>query len=48
MIQSLGMFVSHGSRYAGRGAAEWALLLVGFAFAGLIVWAIQSSGRRTV
>ena len=31
----------------GRGNAELGLLLVGLAFAGVLVWAIQRSGKPT-
>ena len=38
----------HGYRFGGgRGNAELALLLVGLAFAGVLVWAIQRSGKPT-
>jgi hypothetical protein len=33
--------------HTGRGGADYVLLLIGFAFAGLLVWAIQRSGRST-
>ena len=31
----------------GRGGGEFVLLLIGLGFAGLIVWAIQRSGKST-
>jgi hypothetical protein len=31
----------------GRGGADFVLLLAGLGFAGLLVWAIQRSGRST-
>jgi len=31
----------------GRGNTEFGLLLIGLAFAGLLVWAIQRSGKPT-
>ena len=31
----------------GRGGSEVVLLLIGLGFAGLLVWAIQRSGRST-
>jgi hypothetical protein len=31
----------------GRGGSEFVLLLIGLGFAGLLVWAIQRSGRST-
>lgn len=37
-----------GYRPAGRGSMEVVLLLVGLVFAGLLVWAIQQSGKPTV
>ncbi|HEX4320515.1 MAG TPA: hypothetical protein VHZ52_06410 [Acidobacteriaceae bacterium] len=33
--------------HPGRGGAGYVLLLIGIAFAGLLVWAIQRSGRTT-
>jgi hypothetical protein len=33
--------------HAGHGGADYILLLIGLAFAGLLVWAIQRSGRST-
>jgi hypothetical protein len=45
---SLAASVVHGFRFGGgRGGAEVVLLLVGLGFAGLLVWAIQRSGRPT-
>jgi hypothetical protein len=38
----------HGYRFGGsRGNAEFGLLLIGLAFAGVLVWAIQRSGKPT-
>jgi hypothetical protein len=34
-------------RFGGRGNAELGLLLIGLAFAGVLVWAIQRSGKPT-
>ena len=34
-------------RFGGRGNTELGLLLIGLAFAGMLVWAIQRSGRPT-
>jgi hypothetical protein len=33
--------------HPGRGGAGYVLLLIGLAFAGLLIWAIQRSGRTT-
>ncbi|HEY9126820.1 MAG TPA: hypothetical protein VIM62_06820 [Acidobacteriaceae bacterium] len=38
----------HGLRAGGRGGFEIVLLLVGIAFAGLLVWAIERSGRPRI
>jgi hypothetical protein len=45
---SLALILLHGYHFGGgRGAANGVLLLVGIGFAGLLVWAIQRSGRST-
>jgi hypothetical protein len=31
----------------GRGGAEFVLLLIGLGFAGLLIWAIERSGKST-
>jgi hypothetical protein len=43
---ALALLRFHG--FGGRGGGEIVLLLVGVVFAGLIVWAIQSSGKPTI
>lgn len=42
----LGFMVLRGF-HGGRGGADFVLLLVGLGFAGLLVWAIQRSGKPT-
>jgi hypothetical protein len=37
----------HFGHTGGRGGADFVLLLIGLGFAGLLVWAIQRSGRST-
>jgi hypothetical protein len=46
---SLGLLLLHGYHFGGggRGGANGVLLLIGIGFAGLLVWAIQRSGRST-
>lgn len=44
----LGVSLLHGFHFGGgRGGSEFVLLLVGLGFAGLLVWAIQRSGKTT-
>jgi len=43
---SLGLMLLHGF-HGGRGGADFVLLLVGLGFAGVLVWAIQRSGKPT-
>lgn len=38
----------HGFRPQGRGGFEIVLLLAGIAFAGLLVWVIERSGRPRI
>jgi len=45
---SLALLRFHGYRGGGHAGTELILLLVGVAFAGVIVWAIQRSGRPTI
>jgi hypothetical protein len=45
---SLALLILHGYHYGGgRGGGEFVLLLIGLGFAGLLVWAIQRSGKST-
>jgi hypothetical protein len=45
---SLASLVLRGNHFGGpRGTTETVLLLIGLAFAGLIVWAIEHSRRTT-
>jgi hypothetical protein len=44
--EALALFRFHG--FGGRSGGEVVLLLAGLVFAGLIVWAIQSSGKPTI
>jgi hypothetical protein len=45
---SLAASVFHGFRFGGgRGGTQVILLVVGLGFAGLLVWAIQRSGKST-
>jgi len=45
---SLALLLLHGYHFGrGRGGADGVLLLIGLGFAGLLVWAIQRSGRST-
>jgi hypothetical protein len=45
---SLGLLLWHGYHFGGgRGGANGVLLLIGIGFAGLLVWAIQRSGKST-
>jgi hypothetical protein len=44
---SCASLIMHGYRVGGRGGAGLVLLLAGVAFAMLLVWAIQRSGRST-
>jgi len=43
---SLAVFLLRGF-HGGRGGTDFVLLLVGLGFAGLLVWAIQRSGKPT-
>jgi hypothetical protein len=43
---SLGLMLLRGF-HGGRGGADFVLLLVGLGFAGVLVWAIQRSGKPT-
>ena len=45
---ALALLRFHGFGHGGRGGGEIVLLLAGLVFAGLIVWAIQSSGKPTI
>lgn len=45
-VDALALLRFHG--FGGRGGGEVVLLLAGLVFAGLIVWAIQSSGKPTI
>jgi hypothetical protein len=46
---ALALIYRHGYRIGGgRGSAEVVLLLVGLVFAGVLVWAIQRSGKPTM
>jgi hypothetical protein len=48
MANMLAASFIHGYRFGGgRGGAEFGLLLIGLAFAGVLVWAIQRSGKST-
>ena len=48
MANMLAASFVHGFRFGGgRGGAEFGLLLIGLAFAGVLVWAIQRSGKPT-
>ena len=42
----MAMLRFHGFRSGGRGGFEIVLLLAGIAFAGLLVWLIERSGRQ--
>jgi hypothetical protein len=45
---SLATILLRGHHFGGgRSGAEYVLLLVGLGFAGVLVWAIQRSGRST-
>jgi len=45
---SLALLILHGYHFGGgRGGGEFVLLLIGLGFAGLLVWAIQRSGKST-
>jgi len=43
----MAMLLLHGFHLGGRGGTQTVLLIVGLGFAGLLVWAIQRSGRST-
>jgi hypothetical protein len=43
---SLAVLLLRGDHF-GRGGADSVLLLIGLVFAGVLVWAIQRSGKRT-
>jgi hypothetical protein len=45
---SLALLLLHGYRLGGRGGADFVLLLIGLGFAGLLVWAIQRSGKSAI
>jgi hypothetical protein len=46
--KGLALSLLHGFRFGGgRGNTEFVLLLAGLGFAGLLVWAIQRSGKTT-
>jgi hypothetical protein len=48
MANMLAAAFIHGYRFGGgRGGAEFGFLLIGLAFAGVLVWAIQRSGKPT-
>ena len=48
MANMLAASFIHGFRFGGgRGGGEFGLLLIGLAFAGVLVWAIQRSGKPT-
>jgi hypothetical protein len=45
---SLATFILRGGHFGGpRGTTETVLLIIGLAFAGLIVWAIEHNRRTT-
>jgi hypothetical protein len=45
---SLALFLMDAIRFGGRGGAGFfVLLLIGLIFAGVLVWAIHSSGKST-
>jgi hypothetical protein len=45
---SLALFLMDAFRFGGRGGGGFVvLLLIGLIFAGVLVWAIQSSGKST-
>jgi hypothetical protein len=49
MANMLAATFIHGYRFGGgRGGAEFGFLLIGLAFAGVLVWAIQRSGKPTI
>ncbi|WP_263358432.1 hypothetical protein [Acidicapsa ligni] len=47
-LSPLAFILLRGHRFGGaHGNAEFVLLLVGLGFAGVLVWAIQRSGKNT-
>ena len=46
-ISSSSLALMNLARFGGRGSADFVLLLGGLVFAGLLVWAIQRSGKTT-
>jgi len=47
-LSQLALMRFHGFRSGGRGGFEIVLLLAGVAFAGLLVWLIERSGRPRI
>ncbi len=46
-ISSSSLALMNLARFGGRGGADFDLLLIGLVFAGVIVWAIERSGKTT-
>jgi hypothetical protein len=46
-ISSSSLVLMNLARFGGRGSADFFLLLIGLVFAGVIVWAIERSGKTT-